>query len=456
MKMKKITYIIPLYMFVWLSFNTYATSDTNRLTNIFNNNSCSTSSTTFSDSCSCIDAAFDCAFGTAIHALPYTINAPGVYYVCDSFTYSGAVPAITIASSDVTLNLNDNTIHALGSPAQVIDVTNMSNVAIKNGTIIPNVEAIRVDTSFDVRIHNIVVKNAADSAIVLSNSDKIVAEQCTMYGWNGNSTSFFINPGHIMVTGNTSNVYVHNCKSYFPFFRSYSVDTTGTGTIIFEHCTSEAAVSFSVQGVGTSLVTLKNCIAHGQQLGFDNGFVVMTDISGINHTVIFDSCTAVNFGGEGFTLPDSGPSLGTITPVTYINCYASTNRTGFAIASQGRKPLLVDCTSSNNTFTGFTAGAQNVNFEHCIATENGTHGFDIQQLLSNQATLRDCVASKNSADGFFLVSGATSFITLKDSLATSNTNFGIDVFGFNVTIFDTRSAGNGAGDNFGAATVITY
>ena len=45
---------------------------------------------------------------------------------------------------------------------------------------------------------------------------------------------------------------------------------------------------------------------------------------------------------------------------------------------------------------------------------------------------------------------------LKDCLETHNTSSGLDDNGVATTIFDTRSAGNGAADVVAASTVVTY
>jgi hypothetical protein len=79
------------------------------------------------------------SFGqTVINSVPYTINAPGNYVLGSNLTYSSAAgAAITILSSNVTLDLAGHYLYYPGTPTSNVGVYvhNAGNVIIQNGVI---------------------------------------------------------------------------------------------------------------------------------------------------------------------------------------------------------------------------------------------------------------------------------------------------------------------------------
>jgi hypothetical protein len=78
-------------------------------------------------------------YGTTITSLPYTINAPGAYYLAGnlSFSGSGAGNAISIRSDDVTLDLMGFSLNCDISSTSTygIQLDGRKNVEIRNGTL---------------------------------------------------------------------------------------------------------------------------------------------------------------------------------------------------------------------------------------------------------------------------------------------------------------------------------
>src|ERR1700674_4960467 len=79
------------------------------------------------------------SFGqTIISSVPYTISAPGNYVLGSNLTYSSAAgAAITILSSNVTLDLAGHYLYFPGTPTSNVGVYvhNAGNVIIQNGII---------------------------------------------------------------------------------------------------------------------------------------------------------------------------------------------------------------------------------------------------------------------------------------------------------------------------------
>jgi parallel beta-helix repeat protein len=72
--------------------------------------------------------------GTGITSLPYTINAPGFYYLTKNLSHNGT--AITVNANDVTIDLMGFSLSGPGSGTNYgIYMNGRSNVEIRNGTI---------------------------------------------------------------------------------------------------------------------------------------------------------------------------------------------------------------------------------------------------------------------------------------------------------------------------------
>jgi hypothetical protein len=75
--------------------------------------------------------------GTKITSVPYTISAPGFYYLSGNLTYSGSGTAITVSANNVTLDLMGFSLTnsgAIGSTCGIY-MNGRNNVEIRNGTV---------------------------------------------------------------------------------------------------------------------------------------------------------------------------------------------------------------------------------------------------------------------------------------------------------------------------------
>jgi parallel beta-helix repeat protein len=75
--------------------------------------------------------------GTKITSVPYTISAPGFYYLSGNLTYSGSTNAITVNADDVTLDLMGFSLTNSGPKGSTygVNLTGRTNVEIRNGTV---------------------------------------------------------------------------------------------------------------------------------------------------------------------------------------------------------------------------------------------------------------------------------------------------------------------------------
>jgi parallel beta-helix repeat protein len=74
--------------------------------------------------------------GTKINSVPYTISSPGFYYLGGNLTYSGTGYAITVNTSQVTLDLMGFSLTGLGTISDRGISVNGNNVEVRNGSVI--------------------------------------------------------------------------------------------------------------------------------------------------------------------------------------------------------------------------------------------------------------------------------------------------------------------------------
>lgn len=122
---------------------------------------------------------------TAISSLPYTISAPGSYYVTGNFSN---LTGISINTGNVTLDLNGFVLQGPGTGAGVLINGNYTNIVIRNGTLINWNRG--ADGYTGASPHNVVYENLTVSGNVYQGiaaySDSVI-RNCRAYG-NGLTT----------------------------------------------------------------------------------------------------------------------------------------------------------------------------------------------------------------------------------------------------------------------------
>ena len=116
-------------------------------------------------------------WGTRINSLPFTIKAPGAYYLGGNLSYSGSDTAITVDAglNHVTLDLMGFTISGSGSGIIGIWMNNSKNVEIRNGTVTAFSTGI-YENGFSAKAHRILNVRAVGNTtgIMLYNTGHLV------------------------------------------------------------------------------------------------------------------------------------------------------------------------------------------------------------------------------------------------------------------------------------------
>lgn len=91
---------------------------------------------------------------------PTTIDQPGTYMLTNSiFTNSSTGAGITITASDVTLDLNGQTITGPGNGSHAgLRILNAQNVSVKNGNVTGTLMGVMVNNSANVRIEGLNIR----------------------------------------------------------------------------------------------------------------------------------------------------------------------------------------------------------------------------------------------------------------------------------------------------------
>ncbi len=304
---------------------------------------------------------------TPISSLPFTINAPGSYYLTKNLQFSDASGnAITIASSDVTLDLGGFTLSSTAAvTGSAIATTAVSGLKIFNGSISGNTTvaitgtepnrtwtvtaggfAIGVNSFAEgTQVHDLVIRGCRNNALVASNKSVVERVNAISCGQSG-----------IVATGGS----VSGCTSSGNAF----------------------------QGIFAANGTVTNSTANSNGLG---------GIDGIGMTV--SSCTAVSNGGAGISADNGSVSRCTFSSNagragiyarygSVDNCSAFLNKGDGIYVQEG---LATGCTARDNGSIGIAGNSATVT--GCTANKNFHSGIQV-----NGGVVAQCTASGNSTD----------------------------------------------------------
>ncbi|HZV70775.1 MAG TPA: right-handed parallel beta-helix repeat-containing protein [Saprospiraceae bacterium] len=312
-----------------------------------------------------------------IDSLPYTISAPGSYYVTANLT--GAV-GITIATSNVTLDLNGYTLKGTaGNNSEGVKVSvAVTNINVKNGGIASwGREGIKAGLATNSCFSQMqIVSNALDG-INSGNNDLISFVDAGSNGFDGidmgESASIF----HCTASGNGND----------------GIETDAGSTIM--QCTSRGNTQdgFKI----TSASTISNCSSSENQ---GNGF----------------SC------GSGSTVRENTALHNSLSGFYLFSTSTASDNTSRNNLHHGFE-WLNDCVLHNNNaslnaWSGFSTTFNGGKLDNNNSSSNVQHGFNIQNgggclIIRNTASI-------NGISAFNVLPGNT-FAT-PVTMATINTN----------------------------------
>jgi hypothetical protein len=141
--------------------------------------------------------------GTKISSVPYTIAAPGFYYLTKDLTYNGTTNAITVNADNVTVDLMGFTLANGGAPGGTIGIfmTGRANVEVRNGSVQGFYAGVWEQGSGN-RHRAINIRATNNSYGILFNGNNHQIKNCNAS--NNTVTGFYLNAGIIAdcVAGN--------------------------------------------------------------------------------------------------------------------------------------------------------------------------------------------------------------------------------------------------------------
>ena len=282
---------------------------------------------------------------TPISALPYTISAPGSYYVTTNLTGQSGSNGITITTGNVMLDLRGFTLAGLaGSLDGILTSGAVTDVTIVDGTI----------------------SGWGDSGV---NADTVTAGTFEHLNLLNNQYDGMVPGGYsrirvCLASGNGNDGFGDDTDEY---------------ECTFEDCTS---INNGFRG----FETLWDC-------AFLNCHAVNNSYDGFEpyYKCVLRDCSANYNGGWGFWGPWPGNTL--------TQCQAAENGSG---GIEVDNAALSGCTANYNSGDGIDAGSGS-SLSGCAASFNG--GFGI--WASNFCALAECVANTNSLDDVLTDFGCT-------------------------------------------------
>jgi parallel beta helix pectate lyase-like protein len=376
---------------------------------------------------SAIEQLEDCIVGMPITTVPFTINLPGVYTVCNDLTLTtGTLPLISIAASDVTLDLGGYTLITGPSNYGVaVNTLLVQNVQVYNGYIVvangSDQEGIIARGATNLLINDISIINAPNASMSIgSDCHGVTIRRCSYNGTNGNVVPAATNPGALYIDGLygnpfgvTDSIIVEDCSAVNNVVRGFSCN----------NCQNVSAANYTVYNAqlagfridsGSVSVDLANCLANNCCVGFNM----------ISSSSILNNCVALqNTDDVGFQTDISS------TGAVFVECEACTNDTGFVI--NGANALLKRCVVANN-ITGIivSATASNTQILDTCPVNNTTNFVDasssttfinlgtvLEILLSAIETIEPCCSILETFDSF-VDSAIETIVSILDGLSS--------------------------------------
>jgi len=260
---------------------------------------------------------------TPISTLPYTISAPGSYYVATNLIATINNAGLTISSGNVTVDLNGFTLNGAKTGSTGVYVSgSYTNIAIRNGILTSwnntGIDAYTAGFPRQVRLENLSVFGTGGTGI-FAEADTII-RNCQLMGNGGDGIYCF------------------------------------GGEIIDCICRNNTSYGFDVVHC-----TVRNCRAEYNSAG---GMFV-------NDCRVFD-CASDNNGGQGI--------YNTVASLNEVRrCHIAYNGSNGGIVLGVGSGYISDCLIANNTGVGIAVSGQGYVISGNICNQNTTGGIAVNE-----------------------------------------------------------------------------
>ncbi len=441
----------------------------------------------------------------------YTISSPGVYCMYEDAAFTTG-PAITVNSSDVTIDMKGHTLDASNSANSGIQITGgKNNVIIQNGSIenlnqstgvggiiddgsgIMMQNIIIQDMNFNITggatsiaginfgatavadiFTNVLVENcqATNGFIVMRSGLSAVVRGCVLTCDQTSGNASILIAGRA-ATNSLLTAVIEDCVIKNVAARAFGVvgsaifDVENALAVSISNCQSYGSTSQGVNIVNVVDVAVSDCVVQRSALDAYNFSAAIIGISLISEVRV-DNCVAQSqtaFAGivSGFLFQSSGAAG--FKSIVVTDCVAEDYGVGFFVTNldigKTIQPHFRNCYANANGF-GFllgpgsdpaTALILHGSLVECTASNNSIYGF-LLGVNSQSMDIVRCRAIGNASDGYN-VACITSYF---ETYASGNTGFGINDLGSPGganTYVGCRAHGNIAGNYAGGLPNIS-
>jgi len=393
---------------------------------------------------------------TPISSLPYTITAPGAYYVTTNLTGVSGTNGITIAANDVVLDLKGYSLLAVpGANDGILVSGNRTNLWIGNGTVrgwgLDGIDALNSQSS---RFMDLTIVGTGNTGMRPGPTSFLT--RCTSIA---NAQEGFLAFDHCYLSQCTArnngaagisagnDCRITDCQAQFD--NSDGI-TTGSGCSI-SGCTSAGHTNNNASGISTSTgCSIDHCAVannyNGISAGADSLISICTALGNLNFGISLSSNSVVTAsaasGNANFGISIVGANS------TAKGCVASSNAAN-GIVLYGRYSTVEGCTASGNLFSGITVLA-----DGCLALNNtcdsngsgigGNAGIACFSSVSGRIEANHF--SNNKSFGLYVDAGSTHNIITRN-IAVTNT--------VQTTSYSVNTANNDFGPMGRAATATS-
>jgi len=364
---------------------------------------------------------------TPISSLPFAITQPGSYYLTGNLTGVTGQNGITLAASDVTIDLMGFALYGVPGSLDGIATTmlpiSVENVTIRNGTVRNwGGNGVSYGGPSHIALSDIVSsRNVLNGLMIGGDTCRLTSITVEQNGQDGLIGCGLALVSEVKAKSNGGRGIVVD-KSSPQLYKALSAGNGGDGIVLGKgaecrDCTAGGNGGIGInKAVDQASVKLFGCHSEGNS---GDGIVV-----GENATI--QECAAIDNGGHGIVADKSSPKL--------YQCLASGNTGGDGIVL-GDDGTCENCMASNNTGRGIVADKSSPKLEKAHSIGNGGDGI----VLGENATCNDCIAQANTGRGILADKSSPK---LYQCLASGNTGGDGIVLGENATCNDCTAQGN--------------
>ena len=363
-----------------------------------------------------IASGSNCDFIITQSQVPFTVSIPGVYCVAGSLS-AGSGGVITIATDDVTIDINGNTIS--GTTCITLN-SGIDRVVIRNGTLKPrtavgSVGVSAAGTNTHIVIEDLNILNSVSNGILFGSGQYISIANCVISDPGSNGISF---------TG-VNDFNIHNCQITGAADDGVSIDNCNRFEI--KELTIEGCDNGIDIASASSDFMIRECTIQGSA----NDGIEVTDSS---EDFIIRDCSVINASNRAICLGDAGVLVG-----SYVvdNCIIEGTTLSRGVDSQTttaaeviiKNTSITDVASDGFIIFGITDAGKLI-MENCHVIGAGGRGFYFRNNTvgvtdtRGEVTVRNCSASSCGSDGFY-AEGLLSYVCT-DCVSQNNSGVGFE------------------------------